>query len=216
MTIGEHIMIIRKQKGLSQGQLGKKIGTSGDIIGRYERGVISPSIDVIIKISSILEVSIDFLVGKTNLKLDDKTIRISSIIDLSEVKNKEKLLIEQSKMAALGEMIGHIAHQWRQPLMELSSLFIPLEAKLNWASKPAHLGYIMGMLADLEFINAPRRPNGDINYTQFAKQVNNIFEVKTTENTLSKYLNTTTEKAQETSRTFNKANFNIPHKKEVS
>ena len=58
----------------------------------------------------------------TNLKLNDRLIRISSIIDLSEVKNKEKLLIEQSKMAALGEMIGHIAHQWRQPLSVITTI----------------------------------------------------------------------------------------------
>ncbi|ADG91695.1 multi-sensor signal transduction histidine kinase [Arcobacter nitrofigilis DSM 7299] len=58
----------------------------------------------------------------TNLKLDNKIIRISSIIDLSEVKDKEKLLIEQSKMAALGEMIGHIAHQWRQPLSIITTI----------------------------------------------------------------------------------------------
>ncbi|RXJ91654.1 hypothetical protein CRV01_00755 [Arcobacter sp. CECT 8983] len=51
-----------------------------------------------------------------NLKLSGKNVRISSLIDISDIKNKEKLLIEQSKMAALGEMIGHIAHQWRQPL----------------------------------------------------------------------------------------------------
>ncbi len=88
MTIGEHIMIIRKQKGLSQGQLGKKIGTSGDIIGRYERGMISPSIDVIIKISDVLEVSIDFLVGKTNLKLDSKTMR--RLEDIENLRDEEK------------------------------------------------------------------------------------------------------------------------------
>ncbi|RXK06579.1 transporter substrate-binding domain-containing protein [Halarcobacter bivalviorum] len=51
-----------------------------------------------------------------NLKLSGKKVRISSLIDITDIKNKEKLLIEQSKMAALGEMIGHIAHQWRQPL----------------------------------------------------------------------------------------------------
>jgi two-component system C4-dicarboxylate transport sensor histidine kinase DctB len=42
-------------------------------------------------------------------------------------KNNEKIIIEQSKSAQMGEMIAMIAHQWRQPLSSISAI----TAKLN-------------------------------------------------------------------------------------
>jgi signal transduction histidine kinase len=39
-----------------------------------------------------------------------------------ELKQSEQILIQQSKMAALGEMIENISHQWRQPLTIISSI----------------------------------------------------------------------------------------------
>lgn len=85
MTIGEHITTLRKRKGLSQADLGKIIGTSGDIVGRYERDAMMPSIDVVIKLADALEVSIDFLVGKTSMELDTKMLdRIQAIQKLGE------------------------------------------------------------------------------------------------------------------------------------
>jgi len=41
-------------------------------------------------------------------------------------------LLEQSKLAQLGEMIGNIAHQWRQPLSVISAIATGMEVKLDY------------------------------------------------------------------------------------
>jgi len=56
---------------------------------------------------------------------------------------KEKILFEQSKMAAMGEMIGNIAHQWRQPLSLISTVTSGLKFK-----------YEMGMFDEKEYLNS--------------------------------------------------------------
>lgn len=88
--------------------------------------------------------------------------------------------------------------------------------KIKWIGKPSQLGFIIGKLAELGYIDAPQKPNGDINFTQFAKLVNNTFNVETTEATLSKYLNLESEKGSETVRKFNDNGFDIPHIKQIS
>ncbi len=64
----------------------------------------------------------DFLVQGKNTQLNGRDVRISSGIDITEMKNQERLIFQQSKLAAMGEMIDNIAHQWRQPLSVISSI----------------------------------------------------------------------------------------------
>lgn len=46
---------------------------------------------------------------------------------IKEKNEKEKLLIHQSKLASMGEMINNIAHQWRQPLTHLGFINMDLQ-----------------------------------------------------------------------------------------
>ena len=58
---------------------------------------------------------------KLQQKLEEKVKE-----EIEKQRNQEKILLQQSKMAAMGEMIGAIAHNWRQPLNTLSLLCIGL------------------------------------------------------------------------------------------
>ena len=91
MTFGEQIMNLRKRKGISQGEFGKLVGTSGDIIGKYERGEVKPSIEVASKIADALEVSLDYLVGKITLEIDAKTL--SRLQDIQLLNEQDKVHI---------------------------------------------------------------------------------------------------------------------------
>jgi transcriptional regulator with XRE-family HTH domain len=88
MILGDNVMLLRKKKSLSQADLGKIIGTSGDVIGRYERGDITPSVEVVSKIADALEVSVDYLLGKTKMELDKQTLK--RLEDIAKLPDENK------------------------------------------------------------------------------------------------------------------------------
>ena len=51
---------------------------------------------------------------------------------------EEQIFSQQSKMAAMGEMVAAIAHQWKQPLNVLSGVFINIQDSFNHKSLTSH------------------------------------------------------------------------------
>jgi len=85
MSFGKRLLEARKNKSLSQEDIAKHLGTKGPAIGRYERDEMKPSIEVAAKMALLLDVSLDYLVGHTDIMLDSNTTKkIQEISNMSD------------------------------------------------------------------------------------------------------------------------------------
>jgi signal transduction histidine kinase len=66
--------------------------------------------------------ALSHLISETSKELNDLNENLKGKVDEEVKKNMlhEMQILEQSKMASMGEMIANIAHQWRQPLSAIS------------------------------------------------------------------------------------------------
>ncbi|MDE5721773.1 MAG: helix-turn-helix domain-containing protein [Clostridia bacterium] len=63
---GQRIKELRIEKNLTQKKFAEMLSTTQSTIGKYEREELQPSIEIIIKICNIFEISSDYLIGLQN------------------------------------------------------------------------------------------------------------------------------------------------------
>ncbi|MGG0017230.1 helix-turn-helix transcriptional regulator [Bacillus subtilis] len=65
MTVkfNETLKKLRREKNLSQKELGNKLGLAESTIGMYEQGKRQPDYETLLKIADFFEVTLDFLLG---------------------------------------------------------------------------------------------------------------------------------------------------------
>ena len=68
MSFSENLRNLRLSHNLTQVELAKKLNLSRSAISNYEQGKMQPSIETLIKISDIFEISIDNLIKSNFLK----------------------------------------------------------------------------------------------------------------------------------------------------
>ncbi len=66
---------------------------------------------------------------------NNKKVVISVMVDITELQDKEDIMIAQSRQAAMGDMLTMIAHQWRQPLSIISMVSNNIHAQLELQGK---------------------------------------------------------------------------------
>ncbi|MDO5398042.1 MAG: helix-turn-helix transcriptional regulator [bacterium] len=64
----KRIMELRKEKHLTQIGLGLRLNVSQKMISAYESGTHQPSIDTLIEMSKIFNVSVDYIIENTNIR----------------------------------------------------------------------------------------------------------------------------------------------------
>lgn len=65
-NFGERLRRIREERGLTQKQFAEKIGSTERGVRRYEAGDIKPGLEVILSILDNINVSADYLLGRTD------------------------------------------------------------------------------------------------------------------------------------------------------
>lgn len=64
----KRLRILRKKQKISQKDFAKILGVSNVVLSRYENGERKPDYDILIKIAEYFDVSVDYLLGKSDIK----------------------------------------------------------------------------------------------------------------------------------------------------
>lgn len=92
LTTGDRITIIRKQRKLTHTDIARKTGISEDVLHAIEIDMYVPSFGEIIKITDVLDVSIDFIAGRISQNIDTVWLDRFDDIQLMDKENKEILI----------------------------------------------------------------------------------------------------------------------------
>lgn len=96
-TFGQRFARIRKQRGLTQEELGEKFGLSGQAVSKWENDASMPDVSLLVELSETLNVSLDELLGKEQLP--------ARIVPEEERKDTNNLVLKIRVNSADGDKI---------------------------------------------------------------------------------------------------------------
>jgi len=67
-SLGQRIARLRRNKGLTQEDLGYKVGVSSQAVSKWETDSSAPDVTLLVKIANIFDISVDELLGNDRIK----------------------------------------------------------------------------------------------------------------------------------------------------
>ncbi|PHS58281.1 MAG: hypothetical protein COB17_03405 [Sulfurimonas sp.] len=139
----------------------------------------------------------DMLIAESK-KVQDLNLNLASQVEEEVNKNraKDQQLLQQSRLAQMGEMISMIAHQWRQPLSVISAVAISLniKAELGTADKSTVIDFskriseyskhLSSTIDDFRDFFKPNKEKENTSFNYLIESVLRIVEIEITTNNI--------------------------------
>ncbi|MBU5227803.1 helix-turn-helix domain-containing protein [Clostridium senegalense] len=126
-TFGERLKELRKEHRLTQQELADNFYLNKSSISRYEKNQQLPENDLLQKIADFFNVSIDYLLGRTDLlKSDTKIIKNTqwepklTSKDKIDIEKEAKKMIENMDKANVVEFCGNVADEEDKEYLRLA------------------------------------------------------------------------------------------------
>lgn len=128
-------------------------------------------------------------------ELEDKSEKISEFNktltqkvedEVTKNREKDKQILEQSRLAQMGEMIGMIAHQWRQPLAAISSTSAAINLKATLGKLDPSIAielsskiseYSQHLSTTIDDFRGFFKPNKEVVKTNFTDLTNSVLGI---------------------------------------
>jgi len=98
MTLGERLKKLRLENNITQDDVAKSVNISRSNINNIENNANYPSVDLLSKLASFYNVSLDYLLGKTEIKNEEELRNIKFAnnggLDVSELTPEEVLELQ--------------------------------------------------------------------------------------------------------------------------
>lgn len=126
MNIGERIIALRKERGISQAELAKRLNVSRQAVSKWEQGSSSPDTAKLIQLAEILDTEVEYLATGTHPEPSSVVLNVVETVERVE----EKVVVK--------EVIRHVR---RKPVKKN-----PVDYWLVGG-----IGFVLGLLVGLLF-----------------------------------------------------------------